>query len=123
MTKLPLPPGSLLNVAMVELADLCGLDVVEDVLTVLPQRVRDAEHEWSAGPLGGKGPQAIPAEPVQRARRWVIADAQECHGHARGGHTGINLGNNKSCGCRRRLERNSAGDATRAKVRTRLQQQ
>lgn len=64
----------------VQLVDLRGLDMVTDVLTVPAQRVLDAGHECPVGPLGGKGQRwDITAGLVQLAR-WVIADAQKCHG-------------------------------------------
>jgi hypothetical protein len=77
-TTLPLSPGALLDVTMVQLVDLRGFNVVADVLAVLAQRAFDAEHESPVGPLWGKGRRwANPTGLVRRTRWGFIADAQE----------------------------------------------
>jgi hypothetical protein len=82
-TTLPLSLGALLNVTMVQLVNLRGLNVVADVLPVHAQCALDTEHERPMGPLWGEGRRrAIPAGLVWRARWGFITDAQERRGHA-----------------------------------------
>jgi hypothetical protein len=82
-TTLSLSPGALVDVTMVEVVDLTGLEIISDVLSVSTQCSLDAEDELPMGTLGHEwGRRAISAGLMGRARGLIVPDSQESSGGA-----------------------------------------